>query len=309
MLLSIIISTKHKPPETFAPTLEGLAVLFVSAELAPGPSEMVEVIIIDQNEDRRMEALARKIVEQHPTAVIRYHSIPGTGLSKGRNEGLRRAAGEWLLFFDDDALLPAESFQALVPLLQKYTTKPAGVYGRVLTLETKQNYLHRFWARPRLGCMNFDSVCSIALIVNRAALNAVGSFDENFGVGARFGAGEESDLVLRLLKNKVPIYHRGNFISYHPAATPDVTKAYKYGEGLGALYRKHIAQSARSFFPLLLRLKIEVLGRIFLALVYKIRGQSTRSKFHLAYVRGFLRGFRTFRSLSHFAHSSTNNAP
>jgi hypothetical protein len=65
-------------------------------------------------------------------------------------------------------------------------------------------------------------------------------FDEKMGVGAPFGSAEESDLLLFLLKNGTRgRYHGGDFV-FHPAKAESGDKAYNYGLGFGALYKKAV---------------------------------------------------------------------
>ena len=270
--------------------------------------ENTEVIIIDQNEDQRMKVLTERL-NMAPGGTLRYISAPGKGLSRGRNEGLRRASGAWLLFFDDDAIVAKDFFAQMRTDLESSVEKTMAWYGTVLTTEDKKNYLNRFFPTKKLHLFNFDSVCSIALLVNRKALEQVGNFDEAFGVGAEFGAGEESDLVLRLLHKHVPVRFNKNFIVYHPrAVVADTTKSHSYGKGIGALYRKHLFSSLSFFFVLSFRLLMEIGVRFILIARYAITGKSDRVAHHRNYLKGLQKGFRTFRNLSHFAHGSTNGA-
>ena len=66
-------------------------------------------------------------------------------------------------------------------------------------------------------------------------------FDEQFGVGAKFGSAEETDLLIRLLN----IGGRGVYLPhitiFHPNnKLQSLEKGYRYALGFGALHRKHI---------------------------------------------------------------------
>ncbi|MDR2493623.1 MAG: hypothetical protein LBD24_00185 [Spirochaetaceae bacterium] len=65
-------------------------------------------------------------------------------------------------------------------------------------------------------------------------------FDERMGLGAAFGSGEESDLLLRLLKHKVKGRYHGKQYIYHPAKQETPERAFSYGRGFGAIYKKAV---------------------------------------------------------------------
>jgi GT2 family glycosyltransferase len=201
-----------------------------------------------------------------------------------------------LLFFDDDAFVSEETMKALYARLKQDQTISEVLYGRVLTIEHKRNYLSRAITSSRLHYINFDSICSIGLVFNRQVIEQVGLFDEQFGVGSRFGAGEESDLILRVLEHAVPIYFMPEFIVYHPQAIPDIQKAFRYGEGLGAVYKKHSTVNFTIKFVLLLRWCAEWMIRIGLIFFAFIRGRKQVVQFHRQYLQGFYQGFKTYEN-------------
>jgi hypothetical protein len=65
-------------------------------------------------------------------------------------------------------------------------------------------------------------------------------FDEQLGIGAKFGSGEESDLLLFLLKNRHRGHYHVNDYIYHPAKEESASKAFSYGKGFGAIYKKAV---------------------------------------------------------------------
>lgn len=84
-----------------------------------------EVILIDDGSTDDTSTVIGPFLDR-----ITYVPIPNGGVSAARNEGARRATGDWLLFLDsDDILLPT----AIESLLKAATKTPAGVaYGMVL---------------------------------------------------------------------------------------------------------------------------------------------------------------------------------
>ena len=89
-------------------------------------------------------------------------------------------------------------------------------------------------------------VLSSALVIRRSLICELGGFDENFGVGARWGGSEETDLLLRMLDGGSSISYFPSLLVFHPKADFSLmsykdtfTKSYTYGLGRGALLRKH----------------------------------------------------------------------
>jgi hypothetical protein len=75
----------------------------------------------------------------------------------------------------------------------------------------------------------------------RAACISSFRFDEQLGLGAEFGSGEESDLMLFLLTNNNRGFYHANTFIYHPNSRRSIDSLFSYGKGFGALHKKAIA--------------------------------------------------------------------
>jgi GT2 family glycosyltransferase len=284
ILVSIIISTRDKPWSLLSNTL---------GSILSSVFRHYEVILVDQNNDGKIES------ELHSSPRydnILYFKSAVAGLSAGRNAGMKHACGSWLLFFDDDAILPSDALEKASQLIYENRDNSMIYYGSVLTLGTNMPYLKKSAAAgKKIGLLNFDAVCSIGLLFNRKLFDEIGFFDENFGAGAEFGAGEESDIILRSLKQGYEITTLEGFVVYHPSAhNMDLEKRRSYGRGVGALYRKHIFSS--SFFSLMLAPKFiaEILLRI--ALIIGSLAHSEARHYHYCYLEGIIQGFLDFKA-------------
>jgi|GEM_PF-2538778 len=284
-LLSIIISTKDKNPDVLKRTILSI----VSQDF----SGLLEIIIIDQNQDKRMESVCREI----SSLDIIYQSSDQIGLSNGRNLGFGLSSGDWLLFFDDDAVFGEGALKNIKNELEIKRSEKIIYYGKILNLEDNKNYLTRHAHGNRIGYLNFDGVCSIGLLFNRLVIEAVGLFDKNFGVGAKYGAGEESDMILRAIDKQIEILSLPNFAVSHPRALLQKGKAATYGFGLGVLYRKHIFDSFRSFICLSVKLILEVVGRLVLSSA-NLFIHLDKTFYHVQYVVGFLKGLFSYESIN-----------
>jgi hypothetical protein len=120
-------------------------------------------------------------------------------------------------------------------------------------------------------------------------------FDEQLGVGAVYGSGEESDLILFLLKNKNSgFYHAGDFI-YHPFKTLDSERAFYYGKGYGALHKKAVV-SYRLYLVLFSFLFV-LLKESFKMVFYPF------SPLRIATMKGRIYGFMRYKPAKRLIHA------
>ncbi len=284
MLLSIIISTRDKPWSVLSKTLDSI--------ISSGFSD-VETILIDQNADNTIES---GISDNSKYKNIKYLKSPRKGLSHGRNLGIKHSRGNWLLFFDDDAVLSEGTLKDVAPLLVRHQNNRRIFYGSIFTLETNRPYLKKsITMGNRVTLLNFDSVPSIAFIFNRCLFDEIGLFDEKLGAGVRFGGGEESDIILRALKKQFRIEFTNDFKVYHPSsdiALTSLTKRESYGMGFGAVYRKHIFSSPYFFLVLFSKFFLEIMIRT--ALVLISLGHADARKYHYYFFQGIVKGFLQF---------------
>jgi len=281
ILISIIISTRNKSWETISKSMDSI----LSSNFKD-----FEIILIDQNDS---EEIRLKIKSKEKYNNILYFKSEEVGLSRGRNFGIRKSKGDWLLFFDDDALLPEGFFEKIEEQLKQ--SKEKVFYGKVLNFEDGSSYIKRRVQTPYLHLWNFDSVCSIGLLFNKKVVENVGFFDESFGAGGKFGAGEEGDYIIRALRERHKIKYLDDFVVYHPKAEPNLEKKYSYGYGLGALYKKHIFDSFGFFLVLGAKLIGEIILRIGLGILFLFI-DSQKSKLHINYLKGFINGFLSYES-------------
>jgi hypothetical protein len=115
------------------------------------------------------------------------------------------------------------------------------------------------------------------------------------GVGAAYGSGEESDLLLFLLKNKIRgFYHAADYV-YHPFKPVDCERALYYGKGYGALHKKAVVSYRlySIFFSFLYVLLKETFKTIFYP----------SSPLRLATMKGRLYGFIHYKPAGHPGHA------
>lgn len=271
---SLVLSTKGRVAE-----LEQFL-----AALAP-QSEGVQLIISDQNDDDRL----LPVVDKGRQSGIHIEYLKSTGgLSAGRNAGLALCVGDIVGFPDDDCVY---SLSVLSEVGALFRANPAiGLVG--LPAEDQQTGA-QLVATPRHATglnARYLPVFSPTLFVRRTALGGlVGPFDASLGVGASyFGAGEETDLVLRLLAQGVVGVFWPNAVVFHPAKEDRLSVAalrrkWCYGRGAGKVMLKHRALLGLAFWSML---GAALGGRALRAL---LRGDA-RGLLHLSYGAGTVMG-------------------
>jgi hypothetical protein len=137
----------------------------------------------------------------------------------------------------------------------------------------------------------YRTTIAYTMFVRRAAVKAVGGFDETIGTGAPgwFGAGEESDLVLRLLAAGSLACYEPDIVVHHEeprdSAGPELaTKMLSYGCGQGHLWRVHAAPAGHIAY----RLARKIAG----AGLRYATGRPEIGRADAAFVRGCIAGLR-----------------
>lgn len=201
-----------------------------------------ELIVVDQNDDQRLMA----ILEPHygQIAIRRFQSP--RGLSRARNEGLRHARGDVIAFPDDDCWYPTSLLERVSALLHEQPSW-AGVVGCSEdgfggpsggSFDSSPGVvdLRNVWGRG----------ISYTIFLRRAVVERVGGFDEALGVGAGtpFGAGEETDYLIRAVRAGFTLSYLPELIVYHPDSIRGYDpkarrRARSYGQGMGRVLVKH----------------------------------------------------------------------
>jgi O-antigen biosynthesis protein len=233
---SLIIGSRNRPDLL----LECVHSILQGEEL---PSELC---IIDQSD------------APHPTLPhlkadracdIRYLWTQSVGSSRARNAGIAAARHDILAFTDDDMIVPASWFRALIRALID-DGRRAVVTGRVLQgpVEGSGGFAPSLKTDdvPAIyeGRVGKDVLWSGNMAIFRSAMADVGSFDEQLGTGSRFPSSGDNDLGFRLLEAGYRIRYVPEAVIYHRAwrtQEDQVRIDWSYGRGQGAYYAKYFS--------------------------------------------------------------------
>ena len=227
--ISLIAATLGRT-ECLPPLLESLAAQEFSG---------FELIVVDQNKDDRLVAVLAPYLGR---LDIKHVRTSQRGLSRARNIGLARSKGHIVGFPDDDCLYPptvtrhvAERFRAdpTLAFLSGPAISPQGALGSG-RWQTRSGpvTMYNVWT----------TVIGFNFFMRRETIERLHGFDENLGVGTKFGSAEETDLAIRTIRSGAKALYDYTLRVAHPdkRLTPEATgRAFSYGAGLGRVLRKH----------------------------------------------------------------------
>lgn len=170
-------------------------------------------------------------------------------LSKARNRGIEYAnanniTSDYVMFPDDDSSFSVEFFENFEALVSCNTL--IDVYCRGSKELFKPT---TYKSGDILGRRQYQSSMSVNMIIDWTTFGSVGYFDENMGVGATYGAGEDSDYFIRCCNasGRGFKYEKGLW-NFHPKGTDkykqmslaQLNRRYRnYGRGVIYLLCKH----------------------------------------------------------------------
>ncbi len=216
-----------------------------------------EVLLVDQNQDDRLIPFVQEATRLSLDLTHLRLAVPS--LSGARNLGIAKARGDIIGLTDDDCWYEEDAISQIrtaflnVPFLDGVVGNwveqaQARAHGQSTGLLTPAS-----WRRFRGG-----DASSITLFFKRSLFLRLGGFDERFGIGQWFGAGEETDFVLRALAANACLVNLPNARIHHHFTTTQMSisaiscrKARRRARGTGAIYAKHhldIFVVARGFF-------------------------------------------------------------
>jgi glycosyltransferase involved in cell wall biosynthesis len=228
--VSLIVATVGRTTE--------LDCLFES--LAAQTYKDFEVIVVDQNVDNCLQPYLHRARQTGLT--VRHLRLRPANLSAARNVGIDVADGQWVGFPDDDCWYEPTLMEKLA---HRFRCNDALSGAAVQWVEEGEpaGLAHHFtWERSKR--FRDMPVASFQLFFHRKLFDRVGNFDCRLGVGLFFGAGEETDLVLRALRAGALLTFETEAKVHHPIKIPAPTSQARLAamcreRGAGALWAKH----------------------------------------------------------------------
>jgi GT2 family glycosyltransferase len=194
-----------------------------------------EVLVVDQNSDDRLVPLIANA--KGLGANVQHLRLNIPSLSGARNLGISKCSGEIIGFPDDDCWYEPE----VVATLRRRFAEDEHLGGMVAC------WVEQTAARrdpPNSGLLSLHAwrtfrggdASSISLFFRRSVFDELHGFDERLGLGKWFGAGEETELLLRVLES-------GHNVAYCSEAR---VRHHFGGSGTGAMRAKYRAARSRA---------------------------------------------------------------
>ena len=209
--------------------------------LLSGSSLPAEVVIVDQSEGDRTAAAVADRAASAPIP-IRYVHQNARGLSRSRNEAARAATQDLIAVTDDDCV-PHEQRVEIVARTLEASSGIHGVGGRVLPLGPEVGGFAAVSTRASTERRDYTGKMVPWIVgtganfaVRREWLERIGAYDVRLGAGSRGGAGEDMDVLYRLLRADARLRYEPDAIVYHerqPLAQRARSRG-AYGRGIGA---------------------------------------------------------------------------
>ncbi|SEL01061.1 Glycosyl transferase family 2 [Chitinophaga rupis] len=249
-------------------------------------NSLIEVLVVDQND--KID-LAEGLKKYDGDLNIKHFKVTVKGIAHAKNVGVKNATGEILTFADDDSKYYPETIEAAN---ECFNTNPAVdmFYGKVFDRSANRNLI-RNWKQHAVKITKFNYHHNYIAIACFTSIKLL-FFDERFGVGTKYGVGEELDYLLQALDKQYEVYYTPLIDVWHPQVSVHLMtkeKVYYYAKGYGAICRKHRG------FPMLWNLMVsssfQLLSMLLFFITFRFNAAYTR---YLAFA-GRIKGYIEFK--------------
>ena len=201
-----------------------------------------EIIIVDQNEKNILSDLIKEWQTKLPIVQIRVHF---KGASKARNYGAMKAKSSLIAFPDDDCLYPYKLIENIIKLFQLNVE-----VDTILTAKIDPSKVHNSLPEKSLSYSLVTSPLELFkakaetsnIFTRKSALESLSYvFNESIGPGANtpWASNEETDLLIRLLKQGASIIKLEELSIAHHSLQGSPAKSLKYGMGRFEIISTH----------------------------------------------------------------------
>lgn len=237
-----------------------------------------EVIIVDQSDDD----LTEKTVNTFLDLNIKYIKSRVRGLSLNRNIAINLMEGDYYCFPDDDCTFYPDTLHEVKSFFDNNNTD--FVLGRIFDRDRNARVLKK-WPEKNRAITTFNCyvlASSITMFFSKKCSYI--KFDENMGVGARYGACEDPDYLYSVLRSGFKGKYHRKIEVWHPEQKQEnlsLEKITKYASGFGYYIRKN-----RSLYNMVLLLSY-ITSKIAMLIFFRIEF----SKFK-AIITGIYNGYQ-----------------
>ena len=214
-----------------------------------------ELIIIDQNKDKKIDFIVEKFINCFPVNHIKVYF---SGLAKARDYGIQFAQGEIIAFPDDDCVYEVDVLEKVANEFEGREELAILAGGSYDFSKTKfsmgaNSYKARMFSRFNMMGIEFTHFFNLSKIKREYFY-----LDHNFGIGSKYFSIEGFELLYRLMKvgNKafytpeIRIYHANKEVEDYAVCG---NKILNDSFAIGAFIRKFTNKSDASMIYYILR--------------------------------------------------------
>jgi len=146
----------------------------------------IEVLVVDDNVpgDEYSKEVEKKIDQLSSEKVQLVKQLQHVNGAKARNEGIKKAIGEYVAFLDDDDFWLPSKIERQVEVLKSCDKKVGAVSTRKIYFTTQGlSHISEKWVWQKSQCVDIMAkklnVSTCTLLVRRSALDEAGYFDES----------------------------------------------------------------------------------------------------------------------------------
>jgi len=197
--VSVVICTRNR----------GNRIVTALQSVLENPYPALEIVIIDQSTNTETcEAVRPFLVDPR----LRYIPSQEQGAGRARNQGLREARGEFVLYTDDDCIVPANWIEKMLEAFHK-DPKVTVVFCNVKPMNSNpaDGFTPSYFREADKLATNIREKCDARGIgagmgLRREAALSFGGFDNYLGPGTSFPAAEDGDIALRAILKGYYVY-------------------------------------------------------------------------------------------------------
>lgn len=198
-----------------------------------------EIIVVDMGKSKQITSWLKKLSIEHKNLTVIFNK-KNVGTAKGRNQAIRLARGQYIVFLDNDAYVSEGWLTPLIETAKRDKTIGACGAKIVFTNMMVQYSASRVRATTKNGAIvrigvefldvlekenaevnqikNVPWYPTTCLLVKRKVLDSIGGLDENF-----FIAEEDKDLSLSIRKKGFKILYIPSSCVYHDCMNPSTS--------------------------------------------------------------------------------------
>lgn len=255
------------------------------------------IVVVDQSTHDETE----RALDQFAGPGLTYVRSPTRGASAARNEGLALVDTDYVVFTDDDCIVPPTWVETIVATLASdpraamtYCSVVAGHHDAALGTIPNHAYTRRRVVR-HLSQYASSIGMAAGLAARRDALEQLGGFDEFLGPGGPFRSGEDHDLAIRALAAGWAVIETPETAVVHEGFRSTSEFRVLTGRdwfGIGACHGKHLRDGRLGVLPIAAyNVLVRALLHPALRLLHLQRPQGLRRLVY--YAQGFRRGWST----------------